>query len=67
MSEVKGRYLELIDEGKHRVLFSAAIPSLDKDVFLKMWEMVGTMLYDKQQDDREGYYRIRLTSTWNFL
>lgn len=66
MSEIKGRYIELIDESCSRVLFSAAIPTLDKEVFLKMWGLVGDMLYEKQQADREGYYRIRLASIQTF-
>ena len=66
MSEIKGRYIELLDEYNSIVLFSAAIPSLDKEVFLKMWELVGKMLYEKQQEDKQGAYRIRLTGIQAF-
>jgi hypothetical protein len=61
MNEVKGRYLELVDESKNMIIFSAAIPSLEKEAFLKMWGTVGEMLYDKQDGNRFDSYRIRLS------
>ena len=68
MSEIKGRYryIELIDEFNNRVLFSVAIPSLEKEVFLGMWKQLGEMLYEKQDIDKHTSYRIKLSGIQYF-
>ena len=58
---MKGRYLELIDESNNRIIFSAAIPSLEKDMFLKLWEQLGIMLYEKQNVEQSSYFRLRMS------
>ena len=66
MSEIKGRYMELSDECNNRILFSAAIPVLDKEVFLGMWNQLGEMLYNKQDTDKHTSYRIKLSGIQYF-
>jgi len=66
MSEIKGRYLELIDECNSRIIFSAAIPALEKEMFLEMWKQLGEMLYEKQDIDKYTSYRIKLSGIQYF-
>lgn len=61
MSEIQGRYIELLDESSSRVIFSAAIPVLEKEMFLEMWKQLGVMLYEKKDIDKHTSYRIRLS------
>ena len=63
---MKGRYLELVDESSNRILFSAAIPSIEKDMFLKLWEQLGVLLYEKQNIEQSSYFRIRMAGIQTF-
>lgn len=66
MSDIKGRYLELIDECNSRIIFSAAIPTLEKEMFLGMWKQLGEMLYEKQNIEKYISYRIKLSGIQHF-
>lgn len=66
MSEIQGRYIELLDEISSRIIFSASIPALEKEMFLEMWKQLGVMLHDKKEIDKHVSYRIRISDIQHF-